>query len=199
MINTFGEVNGGVFTGLKIRRGGEYGGNRFGKNSPDNTYINAGLYPIVKGDKPTFNPGIGELKDSYVFDGAVINRIWTIDYYDLNRVKDIKLSKLRNIFDAITRPRVAVTLESGVIIEVDGGRTDKDNFREENLRLIRVGATESQIKDADNVLHDCTVVDVKTAYEAIVDNYSILMKSKWATENAINDCTTIECIDLLKI
>ncbi len=60
MNSIFGEVISNEFTGLQVKRGGTYGGKKFGKNSPDSTYIDAGLYPI-EGDEPAYDKSIEKL------------------------------------------------------------------------------------------------------------------------------------------
>ncbi|RLA73478.1 MAG: hypothetical protein DRG30_06330 [Epsilonproteobacteria bacterium] len=60
MNSIFGEVISNEFTGLQVKRGGTYGGKKFGKNSPDSTYIDAGLYPIM-GDTPSYDSSIERL------------------------------------------------------------------------------------------------------------------------------------------
>lgn len=89
------------------------------------------------------------------------------------------------------RPRIPLTLESGITIEIDGGRDDKDNFKEESDRMLRNGIIETHIKDADNIPHIGTQVDIYNGYVAIVNNFSIVMLDKWAKEEEIDNITTI--------
>ncbi len=62
MNSIFGEIVSNEFTGKQVQRGGTYNGKKFGKNSPDETYIEAGLYPII-GDAPIYDPAVEKLDD----------------------------------------------------------------------------------------------------------------------------------------
>ncbi len=78
MNSIFGEVISDEFTGLQIKRGGTYNGKKFGKNSPDETYIEAGLYPIV-GDAPIYDPSIERLDaPAYEVGFEIINRTYAV-------------------------------------------------------------------------------------------------------------------------
>lgn len=78
MNSIFGEVIEGVFTGKQVKRGGIYKGQKFGKNSPDDTYIEAGLYPIV-GDAPIYDPAVEKLGvPMYDVDFEMINRTYNV-------------------------------------------------------------------------------------------------------------------------
>lgn len=116
------------------------------------------------------------------------------DYIDkpIEECQQIVLNKLKAKFNSIRRPRVPLTLEDGTAIEIDGGREDKDNFKEESDRLLRNNLTDTVIKDADNVSHPATQTDVYNGYVAIVDNFASVMQWKWAKEAEIDGCTTID-------
>ena len=120
----------------------------------------------------------------------LVDGVYTVVYvYEdipLDELKITKLKQLNRTFKSNSRPRVSLTLEDGTAIFLDGGRDDKDNFKEEYERMLRNNETVGIIKDADNIKRTCTNIDVKNGYEAIVDYYSPIMKVKWDIEDAIN-------------
>ncbi len=179
----------------------EYGRTRkqvgVGENSSDSV-MNSKDYFLVVEVKPVIDVELQRYTGTtFSFDGTIDTKTWGVEDYTLDELKVKKKSKLSSDFDAITRPRVPLTLESGMEIEIDGGRTDKDNFKEEHDRMLREGETTGVLKDADNIMHNCTVVDVDTGYKNIVDLYSTLQKQKWQIEVDIDACTTIEELEAI--
>ena len=130
------------------------------------------------------------------------NGAWSIanqELYDvaLSFEKEKKKHQLKEKMP--TRPRVPLTLESGTQIEIDGGRADKDNFKEGSGRLIRKSITDTFIIDANGDRHPATQTDVFNGYTAIVDNFAELMQWKWAKEAEIEACETIEALEAVEI
>jgi len=189
----YGEVINNVFTGVLVQRGKIYKNKRVGINTTNAEYIKMGLYPI-KGNIPPFNPSTHSIADKeYIVKEEYILVKYTIEERDLALLKIEKKASIKSAFATATvRPRVALTLENGTEIEVDGGREDKDNFDEEYKRLQRAGATSTVLNDSDNQKHPCTDVDIFNAYTAIIDNFALAMQKKWTLEGAIDSATSLE-------
>ena len=121
--------------------------------------------------------------------GVMIDNLWVIPKVAVNipieELKTKKLQQLTTAFESNTRPRVPLTLEDTTAIFIDGGRADKDNFKEEYDRMVRNAETVGVIKDADNIKRVATAQDVYNGYIAIVDYYAPLMKGKWQIEDVI--------------
>lgn len=140
--------------------------------------------------------------DGFTYDiqaNKVVKNYTVVDI-SLSNSKTQKLQELKSKFiEKSKRPRVSLTLQDGTQIEIDGGRADKDNFKEEYKRLQRKSLTSTIIKDADNNFHNATDIDVQNGYYAIVDNFANLMAWKWAKEQEINACTTVADLDAVVI
>ncbi len=115
----------------------------------------------------------------------------------LEKNKTLALNKITNDFKGITRPETQVILDSGTVIQVDAGRDDKDNFKENYILLDRLSETTSRIKDSSNILHDCTRDDIERCYLNIVNNFNIMMNLKWDKELSIQACVTLEQLEAL--
>ena len=74
----FMEVIDGVATGLIINAGGTYNGKQYGVNSPDSTYIAAGLYPYVENEKPDYNSNTERLELSYTVNGESVQGVYSV-------------------------------------------------------------------------------------------------------------------------
>ena len=114
----------------------------------------------------------------------------TQEYFE-QVLKPQKLEAFKMEFAQQTRPRVTLTISTGEVT-IDGGRSDKDNFSEEYNRMQRKGETDGILKDADNELHQVTANDLKLCYEAIVDNFAVMLKGKWQIDEQIKRATTKE-------
>lgn len=174
-----------------INRGGTYKNTSFGLNSPDQSYIDAGLIPVV-GDGISHNEETQTRTMTYNITPTLITRVYTIENKPLDELKVIIKAKVSEEFKANTRPRVSVTLDDDSVIEVDGGREDKDNFKEKHASMVRLSQTTSTIKDADDNYHACTLADMERCYFNIVDAFDASLATKWAKDIAIDSCTTYE-------
>ena len=82
------------------------------------------------------------------------------DNVDLDGLKALKLSRLRNHFDSIKiRPRVGVLKDDQDVprFYVDGSKDDITNFESYRDLLVASGGTEGTVKDADGVMQTVTV------------------------------------------
>lgn len=140
-------------------------------------------------------------------DDTVVNNILNTNYvllskwntldYDrilINNKKAMK-KELKTIIPA--RPGVPLTLASGKVITIDGGRVDKDNLKEEYERLLRNNLQTTMIKDATNKKHQVTIDDIRNGYIAIIDNYRALLGTKWTNEDLIDNSTELAKLSLL--
>ena len=104
MNNIFGEVKGGIYGGLSVKRGGEYKGKRLGINSPDSTYQKLGLYPIIGEcllyNKETQEVGTVEYKIDKV--SQTIARTYHIREIPFDTTRQRRYLRLERIFNEKT-------------------------------------------------------------------------------------------------
>lgn len=181
-----------------VNRGGTYKNTSFGLNSPDQAYIDAGLIPI-EGDSPGYDPEKQTISMSYDITPELITRAYTLTDIPLEDRKIALKKKVSEAFAANTRPKVEVTLEDSSLIAIDGGREDKDNFKEKYEKMIRLSETTTTIRDAFDGYHTVTVNDMQTCWQAIVDNFDNALAAKWSKEQEIDACTTLEEINAITI
>lgn len=74
----FMEVLEGIATGLIVNEGGAYEGKRYGVNSPDSVYNDAGLYNYTIDPKPPYDGNTQQVTSEYVVSGKIVTTVWTI-------------------------------------------------------------------------------------------------------------------------
>lgn len=130
----------------------------------------------------------------YVKTGEIIDNVYVVDYTktprDVEELKQILLKDLKKYFEKIMeRPR----LQTSLGFPVDGGRSDKDNFKELWESMLNNSLTETTIKDADNEFQTVTTSQVETIYREIVAYGQSTFTTKWfKEEQEINLLNTIE-------
>lgn len=188
-----------------------------------NTYINfrTGEYPVLK--KHIINRGKGFKDYALVYNSqkpAVaasqklreVTPILIGDKYfkqyvvvdkstkQIEEVYNNKLQEIKKAFiEASIKPRVGVQLISvDKIIYVDGGRSNKDDFKEtwENM----ADDETTIVKDADNNFqNDLTKDDLHAIYQAILVNGKALYARKWELENLVNSAETAEDVEAIQV
>ena len=178
-----------------INRGGNLGNTSFGLNASDQDYINAGLVPVV-GNGVHFDKERVTQKMTYDITPGLVTRIYTSTDIPLKDRKTAMIQKGKELFElASERPPVSLTMEDTTVINIDGGRFDKDNFKEKYQLMDRLSETAAAIKDSNNILHPCTRNDVEACYLNIVSYHDIAMSAKWTKEAEILACTTLDEIN----
>lgn len=72
----FMEVKNSSSTGKIVPLGGKHKGKQYGRNSPDSTYISAGLYPLTYGAVPDYNPLTEKIIYSDMVHAQSVERIY---------------------------------------------------------------------------------------------------------------------------
>ncbi|WP_321276913.1 hypothetical protein [Thiomicrorhabdus indica] len=81
-------------------------------------------------------------------------------------------------------------------LAVDGGRTNKDDFKTEWEMMPEEGVT--TVRDADNAFHyDVTKTEMETIWKAIAENGRLLYQWKWSKEAEITQATTIQELEVI--
>ena len=125
----------------------------------------------------------------------LINGVYTkvYDYMDkdIEVYRQERLQEVKASFNYKARkPRVEVVISNSRTIFVDGGRTNKDDFKEKWENMADTDTT--TVRDADNnFVTDCTKDDLYAIYQAIYKNGEALYAWKWSKEAEINACTTL--------
>ncbi len=131
----FGEVKLNVFTNKTMRRGGSFNGKQYGVKSPDQTYIDAGLYPI-RGDKPIYDKETHKLgRPEYSVQPDFINKTYPI----------IELTQ--EVLDANTY-RNNMTLVNAITIDYlghtySGGKVAQSDMVTAMAKLVKKGDTKT--------------------------------------------------------
>ena len=112
--------------------------------------------------------------------------------------KEVKLKEIKEAFKkASVKPKVEVKLSDDLTVIVDGGRTNKDDFKEEWENMADDGTT--TVKDANNEFHtDITKDQMQKIYKAIVANGKVLFQNKWTLEAQVENAETIEELEAIK-
>ena len=112
--------------------------------------------------------------------------------------REVRLKKIKEAFKrASFKPRVKVELSDDLTIVVDGGRTNKDDFKEEWENMADDGTT--TVRDANNEFHsDITKDQMDKIYKAIVANGKALYAKKWNLEEQIKNAKTIAEVEAIK-
>ena len=126
--------------------------------------------------------------------------------------KDYLLSEWKlKMSQAMDNPIVEVVLPRAtpLTIFVDGGRSNKDDFKEkyEDMLIGYVDENEvtipeetTTVKDANNAfIPDVTKSEMFLIYKAIYKNGEFLYGLKWSKAAEINDCTTLEQLEAVEI
>lgn len=128
---------------------------------------------------------------------TLINNTYIVSYTKIDKpIEDIQYTMLKELgkdfIKYSERPRVTIP-ELNIV--VDGGRADKDNFKELWEDMIDEDTT--SIKDADNQFHhNLSKSDVYIIYKSIVKKGRNLMQLKWTKEQEIKSLNTVaECIN----
>lgn len=139
--------------------------------------------------------------DGFTYDiktDKVVKKYNVIDIPIFN-IKTQKLQELKiKFFKKTKKPRVQVTISNSRTIYVDGGRSNKDDFKEKWENMAKDETT--TVRDADNnFVTDCTKDDLYAIYQAIYKNGEALYAWKWTKEQEINACNSIEELEKVEI
>lgn len=96
----FAHVDNGEIKAIRVPRGATFNGKRFGKTSPDSTYIAANLIPIT-GSKPAYDSYSQRLVGptyTYVSETPEVTQDWTVEYVPLAELKQNKNDEVNNAF-----------------------------------------------------------------------------------------------------
>ena len=112
--------------------------------------------------------------------------------------KEVKLKEIKEAFKrASVKPKVEVRLSDDLTVIVDGGRTNKDDFKEEWESMADDETT--TVKDANNEFHtDITKDQMQKIYKAIVTNGKVLFQNKWTLEALVSAAETVEEVEAIK-
>jgi hypothetical protein len=96
MNNLFAQVVDGEIKRLNIRRGTPFNGISFGKNSPDATYIEHGLWPVV-GQAPSLGVNQKISGIQYEVGNQVVNKVFTVE-----TLTDEEILRSQTTFDVLS-------------------------------------------------------------------------------------------------
>lgn len=109
---------------------------------------------------------------------------------DLEEARADKIAEVKAYFiEAGLKPRVLTDLG----FYVDGGRTNLQDFQ----TGYKHGFT--TVKDADDTKHQVTIEQMAGIIEDIEANGLLMFQWKWTIEKEIEDCTTTEQLELIKV
>ena len=98
----FMEVVNNIATGLIVNECGIYKNKRYGKNSPDSTYIADGLYPFSYGLKPLYNNAIESLLEVHNIVGLTVVIGYTVIPRTPEEIQQISYIALKTQLESLT-------------------------------------------------------------------------------------------------
>lgn len=96
----FIKLESGAVTGVIVKEGEVFNKKRFGRNSPDETYFNAGLLLIEEADAPEFNVESEDLIVTYERMGNIAYKKFEVRSKDTVQTKAERYEKLEIVFNS---------------------------------------------------------------------------------------------------
>lgn len=134
------------------------------------------------------------------------NLSWTVEEIPEKTLEEAKTDKLQDLknkassmLDNTTSKEVFFTSSLG--FKVNGDRRSKENIEDliSNFEAQHSGSEVVSFRDYENVNHDLTSANLNILLTECVTNLQNLYQQKWNLENQLNDVTSKEELEAIKI